>query len=87
MLSKSTINFSEEREAKVYNDDPTVMVINNLRSAYEKNNIIQIQSILANKRNKIFSDPEFSLYLNDLLRIIRLRVLVVKVLPYTSVKL
>jgi len=63
------------------------MVINSLRSAYEKNNMMQIQSILGNKSNTIFSDPEFAVYLDDLLRNIRLSVLQVKVLPYTSVKI
>ena len=48
---------------------------------------MQIQSILGNKSNTIFSDPEFAIYLDDLLRNIRLSVLQVKVLPYTSVKI
>jgi len=87
MLCQSSINHAETREAKVYKEDKTIIAINSLRSAYEKNEIVKIQAILGNKQNKIFNDPEFSQYLDDLLRNIRLNVLEVKVLPYTSVKI
>jgi COP9 signalosome complex subunit 2 len=42
MLCQSTINHSESREAKVYKEDKTIIAINSLRSAYEKNEIIKI---------------------------------------------
>jgi COP9 signalosome complex subunit 2 len=37
MLSHSTINYADTREAKVYQDDPQIAALKNLRTAYEKN--------------------------------------------------
>ena len=39
------------------------------------------------KKNKIFSDPEFVQYLEDLLRNIRLNVILYKVSPYNTIKI
>ena len=58
-----------------------------LRHAFEKNDINRIQSILQDKNNDVFRDAEFQLYLDDLLRNIRLNVLQQKVMPYRTVKL
>lgn len=58
-----------------------------MRSAFENNDIKSIQSILKDKNNEIFRDQEFSQYLDDLLRNIRLKVLQKKVEPYRQVSL
>ena len=42
---------------------------------------------MSDKKNDIFSDPEMSLYLDDLLRNIRLNVLEIYVKPYKSVSM
>ena len=54
ILAKSDIDFSLSREAQVYGDEKEVQAINDLRSAYNKNDIKKIQSILTNQKNKIF---------------------------------
>lgn len=59
----------------------------NLRNAFENNDINQIQEILADKNSHILDDPFINQYLDDLLRNIRLNVLVAKVKPYKSVSL
>lgn len=87
MLSGSSINYAGTREAKVYMDDPQIMAIMSLRTAFENNDINLIQSILGDPKNQILDDPFISQYLDDLLRNIRLNVLVAKVKPYKSVSL
>ena len=39
MLSGSSINYAGTREAKVYMDDPQIMAIMSLRTAFENNDI------------------------------------------------
>lgn len=39
ILSGSEINYSGTREAKVYKDDPQIIAIMNLRTAFENNDI------------------------------------------------
>jgi len=58
-----------------------------LRTAFENNDINQIQDILADKNNHILDDPFIITYLDDLLRNIRLNVLIAKVKPYKTVSL
>ena len=87
ILSGSQINYSGTREAKVYKDDPQIIAIMNLRIAFENNDINLIQQILADKNNQILDDPFINQYLDDLLRNIRLNVLIAKVKPYKSVSL
>ena len=75
MLCSSQINHADTREAKVFKDDKQIISIMALRTAFEKNDIKKIQAILQDKKNDIFRDKEFSQYLDDLLRNIRLNVL------------
>lgn len=42
ILSESDINYSDTREAKVYKDDPQIIAIMNLRTAFENNDINSI---------------------------------------------
>ena len=87
ILSGSEINYATTREAKVYHEDPQIQAIVNLRSAYEKNDINTIQQILNSKDTQILDDPFISQYLDDLLRNIRLNVLIARVKPYKSVSI
>lgn len=87
ILSGSEINYSDTREAKVFKDDNQIVAIMNLRTAFENNDITLIQKILADKDNHILDDPFISQYLDDLLRGIRLNVLISKVKPYKSISI
>lgn len=87
ILSGSQINYAGTREAKVYNDDPQIIAIIQLRNAFENNDINTIQAILQDKNAHILDDPFIITYLDDLLRGIRLNVLAAKVKPYKSVSL
>ena len=87
ILSASSINYCDTREAKVYKDDPEIVAIMNLRTAYEHNDINQIQWILNDKSARLLEDAFIKSYLDDLLRNIRLNILVAKIKPYKSVSL
>ena len=87
ILANSEVDYMASREAQVYSDDRDIVAITKLKNAYRNNDIKMIQSVLNDKKNAIFSDPEFIMYLDDLLRNIRLSVLLFKVKPYDVVKL
>ena len=87
ILANSEVDYMASREAQVYSDDRDIVAITKLKNAYRNNDIKMIQYVLNDKKNTIFSDPEFIMYLDDLLRNIRLSVLLFKVKPYDVVKL
>lgn len=87
ILSGSEINYAGTLEAKVFKDDNEIQAIMNLRTGFENNDIILIQQILADPNSHIVDDPFITQYLDDLLRGIRLNVLVAKVKPYKSVSI
>merc|ERR1712190_92672 len=87
MLALSSINPFDSREAKVYQDDPEISAMANLRTAYEQNDIQTIDKLLTNPSFKILSDAFIRTYLQDLLRNIRLQVLQNIIKPYRCVSL
>merc|ERR1711972_484594 len=74
-------------EAKVYQDDPEISAMANLRVAYENNDIQTIDQLLTNPSYRIGSDDFICTYLQDLLRNIRLQVLQNIIRPYRCVSL
>mmetsp|Transcript_36345 Transcript_36345/g.93981 ORF Transcript_36345/g.93981 Transcript_36345/m.93981 type:complete len:455 (-) Transcript_36345:68-1432(-) len=87
MLALSDINPFDSREAKVYQDDPEISAMANLRTAYEQNDITTIDKLLTNPSYRILSDDFIKTYLQDLLRNIRLQVLQNIIRPYRCVGL
>jgi len=87
MLALSSINPFDSREAKVYQDDPEISAMANLRTAYEQNDIATIDQLLTNPSYKILSDAFIKTYLQDLLRNIRLQVLQNIIKPYRCISL
>merc|ERR1711979_1893 len=87
MLALSSINPFDSREAKVYQDDPEISAMANLRTAYEQNDITTIDQLLTNPAYRILSDAFIRTYLQDLLRNIRLQVLQNIIKPYRCVSL
>merc|ERR1712190_632532 len=87
MLALSSINPFDSREAKVYQDDPEISAMANLRTAYEQNDIQTIDQLLKDPSYRILSDVFIRTYLQDLLRNIRLQVLQNIIKPYRCVSL
>lgn len=87
ILSNSKVNYATTREAKTYSQDKEIMLINEMRSSFENNDIDNILRIMTHKDAHISDDPIMSMYLDDLLRSIRLKVIVSRVKPYKTVSL
>lgn len=87
VLALSSINPFDSREAKVYADDPEILAVAKLRSAYETNDVKTIDECLSNPEYNISTDAFIATHLEDLRRNIRLKVLVNIVKPYKTVRL
>jgi COP9 signalosome complex subunit 2 len=56
MLMKSAINPFDSQEAKPYKNDPEILAITNLVSAYQNNDINTFESILKSNQKSIMED-------------------------------
>lgn len=54
---KSGINPFDSQEAKPYKNDPEILAMTNLVSAYQNNDINEFESILKKHRANIMDDP------------------------------
>lgn len=54
---KSGINPFDSQEAKPYKNDPEILAMTNLVSAYQNNDINEFEQILKQNRSNIMDDP------------------------------
>mmetsp|Transcript_1712 Transcript_1712/g.5927 ORF Transcript_1712/g.5927 Transcript_1712/m.5927 type:complete len:443 (-) Transcript_1712:201-1529(-) len=87
MLALSDINPFAAREAKVFQDDREIVAVLDLRMAYESNDLMRFERVLANKTNHINDDPFMMTYVDPLRRRMREQVLVNITRPYRKVTL
>lgn len=87
MLMKSDINPFDSQEAKPYKNDPEILAMTNLVTAYQNNDIVGFEKILNDNRNSIMDDMFIKEHIEDLLKNIRTQVLTKFVKPYTQVRL
>lgn len=87
MLMKSDINPFDSQEAKPYKNDPEILAMTNLVTAYQNNDINGFEKILNDNRNSIMDDLFIKEHIEDLLKNIRTQVLTRFVKPYTQVRL
>ncbi|XP_078572983.1 COP9 signalosome complex subunit 2 isoform X1 [Branchiostoma floridae x Branchiostoma japonicum] len=85
MLMKSGINPFDSQEAKPYKNDPEILAMTNLVSAYQNNDINEFEKILKTNRKNIMDDPFIREHIEDLLRNIRTQVLIKLIKPYTRI--
>ncbi|CAH1796151.1 unnamed protein product [Owenia fusiformis] len=85
MLMKSGINPFDSQEAKPYKNDPEILAMTNLVSAYQNNDINEFEKILKTNRKNIMEDPFIREHIEDLLRNIRTQVLIKLIKPYTRI--
>lgn len=84
-LIKSGINPFDSQEAKPYKNDPEILAMTNLVSAYQNNDINEFETILKQNRQNIMDDPFIREHIEDLLRNIRTQVLIKLIKPYTRI--
>uniref|UniRef100_H2YYA9 COP9 signalosome complex subunit 2 n=1 Tax=Ciona savignyi TaxID=51511 RepID=H2YYA9_CIOSA len=87
MLMKSGINPFDSQEAKPYKNDPDILAMTNLVSAYQNNDISAFESIVAANRASIMQDPFIREHIEDLLRNVRTQVLCKLIRPYTRIRI
>ncbi|EGG20028.1 proteasome component region PCI domain-containing protein [Cavenderia fasciculata] len=87
MLMLSSINPFDSTEAKPYKNDPDILAMTNLVSAYERNDIYAFEKILRDNRKTIMEDPFIRMYIEDLLKNIRTQVLLKLLEPYTRIRI
>merc|ERR1719326_449380 len=87
MLMKSGINPFDSQEAKPYKNDPEILAMTNLVSAYQNNDINDFEKILKQNRETIMDDPFIREHIEDLLRNIRTQVLIKLIKPYTRIQI
>lgn len=85
MLMKSGINPFDSQEAKPYKNNPEILAMTNLVSAYQNNDITEFEKILKTNRETIMEDPFIREHIEDLLRNIRTQVLIKLIKPYTRI--
>ncbi|KAA0192023.1 COP9 constitutive photomorphogenic subunit 2 [Fasciolopsis buskii] len=87
MLMKSGINPFDSQETKPYKNDPQIMAMTSLVTAYQNNDITEFENILRRERDSIMEDPFIREHIEDLLRNIRTEVLVKLIRPYTRIRI
>ena len=87
MLQNSDINPFDSQEAKPYQNDPEIVAMTNLVSAYMRNEIRLFERVLKSNSRTIMGDDFIKAYIDDLLRNIRTQVLLKVIAPYTRIRI
>mmetsp|Transcript_11567 Transcript_11567/g.30108 ORF Transcript_11567/g.30108 Transcript_11567/m.30108 type:complete len:434 (-) Transcript_11567:290-1591(-) len=87
MLMNSDINPFDSQEAKPYKNDPEIVAMTDLVSAYMQNEIRTFEKILKRNQRTIMDDAFIADHISDLLRMIRTQVLLKLIQPYTRIRL
>uniref|UniRef100_A0A0X3PVD8 COP9 signalosome complex subunit 2 n=1 Tax=Schistocephalus solidus TaxID=70667 RepID=A0A0X3PVD8_SCHSO len=87
MLIKSSINPFDSQETKPYKDDPQIMAVTSLVTAYQENDINEFEKILREQRAAIMEDAFLREHIEALLFNIRTEVLIKLIRPYTRIRI
>ncbi|CAG8449053.1 7101_t:CDS:10 [Acaulospora colombiana] len=70
-----------------YKNDPQIVAMTNLVSAYQRKEIREFEKILRDNRATIMDDPFIRTYIDDVLKNIRTQVLLRLIKPYTRIEI
>ena len=87
MLTVSSINAFDSQEAKAYKNDPAIVNMTDLLSAYQRNDIKTFESILAKNSDILLDDEFIRENIVQLFKNIRTHVLLEMLKPYTRIRL
>ncbi|KAF8308424.1 PCI-domain-containing protein [Clavulina sp. PMI_390] len=87
MLMASDINPFDSQETKPYKNDPEILAMTNLVSAYQRRDVNEAEKILRDNKATIMDDPFIRFYIGDLLRSLRTQYLIDLIKPYTRLEL
>ncbi|ORY31403.1 PCI domain-domain-containing protein [Naematelia encephala] len=87
MLMGSNINPFDSQETKPYKNDPQIIAMTDLVSAYQMRDVQQAERILKANRATITGDPFIQYFIDDLLRSLRTQYIIDIIKPYTRMEL
>ncbi|KAI6180252.1 COP9 signalosome complex subunit 2 [Aphelenchoides besseyi] len=87
MLMKSDINPFDSQETKSFRNEPEIVIMTKLVSAYQDNNIQLFEKIVAENRESVMADPFICEHIEELLSNVRTQVLLGLIRPYRRVRL
>ncbi|KDE03077.1 hypothetical protein MVLG_06418 [Microbotryum lychnidis-dioicae p1A1 Lamole] len=87
MLMDSEINPFDSQETKPYKNDPEIMAMTNLVSAYQGRDVHEAERILRNNRSTIMDDPFIRGYIDEVLRSLRTQWILEIIKPYTRIEI
>lgn len=87
MLMKSTINPLDSQEAKPYKNNLEIEAMTNLITPYQSNNMKEFESIFQQNKNLLMSDPFIGEHISDLIKNVRVQVLLILVKSYRRIRL
>ncbi|RUP46953.1 PCI domain-containing protein [Jimgerdemannia flammicorona] len=87
MLTESQINPFDSQETKPYKNDPQIVAMTNLVSAYQRQEIREFEKILRENHQTIMDDPFIRNYIDEVLKNIRTQVLIRLIQPYTRIEI
>lgn len=87
MLHASSINPFDSQEVRPYKSDPEIVAVTNLVDAFHCNDIHKFERILNKNEGHLMDDEFIREYLADLLRTIRMQVLLEVLRPYKRISI
>lgn len=87
MLMSSSINPFDSQETKPYRNDPQVIVMKELVTAFHERNIDVFQQILKQHESEIMGDSFIRRHIDEVMRNIRTETLLELIVPYTRMSL
>ncbi|PWN49600.1 putative COP9 signalosome complex subunit 2 [Violaceomyces palustris] len=87
MLMGSDINPFDSQETKPYKNDPQIVAMTNLVSAYQRREVHEAERILRENRETIMDDPFIRAHIDDVLRGLRTQYLIDIIKPYTRIEI
>jgi COP9 signalosome complex subunit 2 len=87
MLMKSNVDPFDAQESKPYKENPEIKAMTDLVRAYQADDIKDFERILRTNRKNLMEDPFVREYISDLLKNIRMEVLIKLIKPYTRIKI
>lgn len=87
MLMGSEINPFDSQETKPYKNDPQIIAMTSLVSAYQNRDVQDAEKILKANRATITNDPFIRYFIDDLLKSLRTQYIIDIIKPYTRMEL
>lgn len=87
MLMNSSINPFDSQEIKPYKNDPEIRAMTNLIVPYQNNDMTEFERIFQENKSYLMSDPFISEHICDLLKNVRVQVLLMIVKSYRKIRI